>query len=286
MTVIPTAPILTSLEPLKARKGVATSFLVVASNYDVDAVFTIDNNPAYSFGWTRRACGGGNGDNITCITIPSNISTGPHSFQLKETDSGLTSNSIQVEIIDGPSIDSVDAPYWNWYSIGGYTPDSTIHLRIHIRGTGFDTKTAAYLDGGSAPLAHTQGGGLLDFDLPNTLVPGSTHTIQVKQSDSGAVSNIASFTVPQKPVTAPTPTPTPTPNPTPNCQTDNCSVSPIPTLTPTTPTPTQTSSNAALQQQLVQLITLLLQLVQKAATQGLLTSSQVLSILSSIQIPH
>lgn len=83
--------------------------------------------------------------------------------------------------------------------------------------------------------------------------------------------------------TAPTPAPTQTPASTSGSDQVRAGsdTSPIQTTAPV-----QTSTNEALQRQLVQLITQLLQLVQQAASKGILTSSQVLSILGSIQMPR
>ena len=92
----------------------------------------------------------------------------------------------------------------------------------------------------------------------------------IAQTESGYVTVNPTTASPVTPITTSPPAPTTT--------------TPIVPTTPITTTPpTNNPSIQALQQQLIQLITLLLQLLEKAAAQGLLTSGQLNSALNAIQ---
>ncbi|MFA5841005.1 MAG: IPT/TIG domain-containing protein [Candidatus Paceibacterota bacterium] len=216
LTILPIAPILNSISPTPVRAGITESFFH-GDNIDSDSRVIIDNVTELSLGQCRISKGPG-----TCFYIPSGVAAGTHSMYIKQKDSGLTSGTISFTITDDPVAISL---YGNIYAGG----------KVVVTGVGFDQYSAVLIDGptGTAIPRLTAGYGLSDsafaFMLPGDISKGA-HTIQVKQTDTGKVSNTLSFTVIEgssTPTPPPVITPTPTPNPTPN---------PVVTPPPTPPT--------------------------------------------------
>ncbi len=263
------------------RAGVTEGYLY-ADNIDKDSVLTFDDGTRLylgsGFGECHIAKGPGN-----CFHIPSTMAPGAHTMYVKEADSGLTSNTVSLTVTDQPVLVAL------WPST------KTVFYRgetVNLLGLGFAQSSAALIDGqAGALITMAPGHGYRDlsfsFILPSNISTGS-HTVQIKETDSGKVSGSLSFTVIDG---SPAP---------PTCElTADNSLCRFGVVVASTSTPSTTSSLSqtsaetadtpsapALKQQLVQLITLLLQLVQQAAARGILSVEQLTSILSSIQIPR
>jgi hypothetical protein len=146
---------------------------------------------------------------------------------------------------------------------------------VYVYGTNFDSATFVGLDGiyGTAiqPSAITVVSPTeLSFVVPSSLSIGAHTLAAAEKAGSWPLSSWITLNVVETPQA-----PTASSNPRPTSQ------APAP-LTPAPTNGNSSSSMLALQQQLIQLITLLLQLLQQAAAKGLLTSGQLNSVLNTI----
>jgi hypothetical protein len=182
-------------------------------------------------------------------------------------DSGLVSNTLPIEITHKPILSSF------------YSKQVKVGESLGVCGVGFDSNSVVVFDGaiGNQIKPFNRASVCMAFRVPSSVSVGS-HAVQIMQIDTGDVSNSLPLMV-----VAGTSSPSVISTSTTSAQPTQA---PLVPTGPVVQTPTQTNAATALQQQLVQLITTLLQLVQQAVTQGLLTSSQVLSILNSIPAIH
>ncbi|MFA5840725.1 MAG: peptidoglycan-binding protein [Candidatus Paceibacterota bacterium] len=163
--------------PQNTARPDLTELFLHGQNIDSDSVIVIDNQINVNWVYCTK-----NFVNDTCFYVPSSVSAGSHSMHIKQKDSGLTSNTVSLTVIDKPIIS-----YISKYL--------TVGAAIQACGIGFDSKSVAVFDGVTEGALLTPGVTVCaNFSIPATLSAGS-HSFQIKQTDTNALSNLLTITV-------------------------------------------------------------------------------------------
>ena len=175
-TIVPPAPVITSLNPNSALAGAAGVMLVVnGSNFDNGAIVQWNGGPLTTAFVSATQLD---------ATVPASLIATPGSATVTVFDNGQTSNSATFTIIAPPTISSINP---NAAVAGGPV------FTLTVNGTNFDNSASVQWNGTGIPTSFgnsTQ----LSATVAASLI-ASPGTALVTVSDNGATSNSATFTI-------------------------------------------------------------------------------------------